>query len=127
MQGADENAKQKSLAGIFNLSENSISELLEISRLDPQIQEEALKSSRWSASKLLQLAKIKDRDKRLKKFKEFSAVINKTAKSQDKVSDSSQTGSEAAAAASDSSKSDEANPSLALFQPVSKNILINFG
>ncbi|MDR1297936.1 MAG: hypothetical protein LBO05_11335 [Deltaproteobacteria bacterium] len=62
---------------IVNLSENYISEILKISTLDDTIKEEALKSKRWSTNKLLQLAKIKNTDLRMKKFDELKSIIDK--------------------------------------------------
>jgi hypothetical protein len=44
LKGSDENAKQKYLVGIVNLSKNYISELLKIIKLDEQIRTEGLKS-----------------------------------------------------------------------------------
>jgi hypothetical protein len=65
------------LIKIVNLSENYISEILKISTLDDTIKEEALKSKRWSTNKLLQLAKIKNTDLRMKKFDELKSIIDK--------------------------------------------------
>jgi ParB family chromosome partitioning protein len=77
LQGVDENVKQKEMIKIVNLSENYISEILKISTLDDTIKEEALKSKRWSTNKLLQLAKIKNTDLRVKKFDELKSIIDK--------------------------------------------------
>jgi ParB family chromosome partitioning protein len=66
LQGEDANVRQKELIKIVNLSENYISEILKISNLDDTIKEEALKSKRWSTNKLLQLAKIKNTDLKMK-------------------------------------------------------------
>ncbi|MDR1164280.1 MAG: ParB/RepB/Spo0J family partition protein [Deltaproteobacteria bacterium] len=77
MQGENENVKQSELMKIVNLSENYISEILKISTLDDAIKEEALKSNKWSINRLLQLAKIKSQDLRMKKFNEFKAVIGR--------------------------------------------------
>ncbi|MDR1051440.1 MAG: hypothetical protein LBP95_10255 [Deltaproteobacteria bacterium] len=77
LQGEDKNVKQKELIKIVNLSENYISEILKISTLDDTIKEEARKSKRWSTNKLLQLAKIKNTDLRVKKFDELKSIIAK--------------------------------------------------
>ncbi|MDR1297431.1 MAG: ParB/RepB/Spo0J family partition protein [Deltaproteobacteria bacterium] len=87
LQGEDENVRQKELIKIVNLSENYISEILKISTLDDTIKEEALKSKRWSTNKLLQLAKIKNTDLRVKKFDELKSIINKKDSNQIKGKD----------------------------------------
>jgi hypothetical protein len=79
---SDENAKQKELVKIVNFSENYISEILKINTLPDQIKKEALTSKEWSIHRLLQLAKIKKHETRMKKFDEAKASINnKTKKS----------------------------------------------
>ncbi|MDR0620365.1 MAG: ParB/RepB/Spo0J family partition protein [Deltaproteobacteria bacterium] len=77
---SDEKAKQKELMKIVNLSENYISEILKINTLPDLIKEEALKSKEWSIHKLLQLAKIKNGETRMKKFEETKASINNKGK-----------------------------------------------
>jgi hypothetical protein len=50
---------------------------LKISKLDDEIKAVAGKFKDWTMAKLLQLAKIKDNDKRVGKFLEFKKIINK--------------------------------------------------
>jgi hypothetical protein len=107
LQGSDENAKQKALMNVVNLSENYISEILKISRLDGQIKEEALKSKKWSTNKLLQLAKIKNDENRLSRFEEYKAVINKTPRLPAKESSSPESLSEPQSLETESSKQDK--------------------
>jgi ParB family chromosome partitioning protein len=101
LQGSDENAKQQELINIVNLSKSYISEILTISKLDDKIKEEALTSKKWSANKLLQLAKIKNTDKRLAKFEEFKAIINKPHKSSVNESDNTDSNSDSNSSQSD--------------------------
>ncbi|MDR0615025.1 MAG: ParB/RepB/Spo0J family partition protein [Lactobacillales bacterium] len=107
LKGSDENAKQKSLVGIVNLSENYISEMLKISKLDEQIKTEALQSKEWSVNKLLQLARIKNHEKRQAKFAEFKAIIDKKSVLPDKTADSEKSDSDTDAKATTSSSSDK--------------------
>jgi ParB/RepB/Spo0J family partition protein len=75
MQEKDPKYQQSDLAGIINLKKSSISEYLKISNLDDEIKEEAGKSKEWTATKLLELAKIEDEQLRRDKFKEYKAKI----------------------------------------------------
>jgi ParB family chromosome partitioning protein len=68
---------QKDLIPIVNLSRTKISELINISKLDEEIQKEALKSKSWSMSKLLILAATRNRDFRFEKFQKLKNEINK--------------------------------------------------
>jgi ParB/RepB/Spo0J family partition protein len=75
MQEKDPKYQQSDLAGIINLKKSSISEYLKISNLNDEIREEAGKSKEWTATKLLELAKIEDEQPRHDKFKEYKAKI----------------------------------------------------
>jgi ParB/RepB/Spo0J family partition protein len=105
LQGSDD-ATQNALSKIVNLSQNYISELITISKLDDLIKEEALTSKKWSANKLLQLAKIKNADKRMTKFEEFKAIINKTPNLSDKKSYNTEFNSDSQSSSTDNSQSD---------------------
>jgi ParB family chromosome partitioning protein len=75
MQEKEPKYQQSDLAGIINLKKSSISEYLKISNLNDEIKEEAGKSKDWTATKLLELAKIEDEQLRRDKFKEYKAKI----------------------------------------------------
>ncbi|MDR2459978.1 MAG: ParB/RepB/Spo0J family partition protein [Deltaproteobacteria bacterium] len=77
--------QQKDLIPVVNLSESYISELLKISKLTDNIKEEALKSTAWTRSKLLQLASIKNNELKLHKFEEFKEKIAKKQAKTDKT------------------------------------------
>jgi ParB/RepB/Spo0J family partition protein len=126
LQGADEKAKQKELTNVVNLSENYISELLKISRLDDHIKEEALKSKKWSANKLLQLAKIKNIDKRISKFEEFKGIINKPPKSLDQKLGDQQVPSDSQSPANNSEQLDKQITSFISRLTQLKNYLAKF-
>jgi ParB/RepB/Spo0J family partition protein len=69
--------QQKDLVPVVNLSESYISELLKISKLDEDIKEEALRSTKWTRFKLLQIARLKGAWERSEKFQEYRGRINK--------------------------------------------------
>jgi ParB family chromosome partitioning protein len=71
----DTKYQQSDLADIVNLKKSSISEYLKISHLGEEIKQEAGTSKDWSASKLLELAKIEDERLRQDKFNEYKAKI----------------------------------------------------
>jgi ParB family chromosome partitioning protein len=69
MKQKNSEAQQKNLISKVHLSKSYVSELLSISELDDYIKSEALKSTFWTRSNLLQLAKIKSSDLRKKNLK----------------------------------------------------------
>jgi ParB/RepB/Spo0J family partition protein len=75
MQEKDSKYQQNDLADIVNLKKSSISEYLKISHLDEEIKQEAGKSKEWTVTKLLDLAKIENKQLRYDKFKEYKAKI----------------------------------------------------
>jgi ParB family chromosome partitioning protein len=81
-------AQQKDLLPLVNLSESYISELMKISKLDDEIKTEALRSRSWTRAKLMQLADIKKPEGRLKKFKEFKSLLYKHDRSENKTDES---------------------------------------
>jgi ParB family chromosome partitioning protein len=75
MKGENEKVRQRQLIEKVNLSETYISELLKMSSLEEYIVKEAVKSKHWTGYKLLQLAKIKNREQRKEKFEEMKIKI----------------------------------------------------
>jgi ParB/RepB/Spo0J family partition protein len=69
--------QQKDLIPLVNLSESYISDLLKISKLEEGVKKEALESTAWTRSKLLQLANIKYSYVKANKFQELKDKIAK--------------------------------------------------
>jgi hypothetical protein len=63
--------EQNALVAKVNLSKSYVSELMKISNLEQDINDEALSSNYRTHSRLLQLAKIANHEARMKKFDEF--------------------------------------------------------
>ncbi|MDR2302951.1 MAG: ParB/RepB/Spo0J family partition protein [Deltaproteobacteria bacterium] len=75
MKSEDDTADLTALIAKIHLSKSYVSELLKISKLEPEIKAEALKSNLWSYPKLLRLAKTATPETRMDKFLEFKNLI----------------------------------------------------
>jgi ParB family chromosome partitioning protein len=75
MKSEDDAADLTALIAKIHLSKSYVSELLKISKLEPEIKAQALKSNLWSYPKLLRLAKMANPVARMDKFLEFKNLI----------------------------------------------------